>query len=69
MQILDIKLARHGEVPVLVADGTGRRYNIAKIPTEKIICDEKDIDLTKANFVFPVMVGENRARREYSLHN
>ena len=59
MLILDIKLARHGECSSLVASEGLRGYNIAKLKmpnTGVIVCREEDFDLTKAEFMFPIMV-------------
>jgi hypothetical protein len=70
MLILNVKLARHGRCSALVADDCSRAYNIAKlkmVDTGVIVCREEDFDLTRAEFDFPTMVSEERAKRRYAF--
>lgn len=75
MIVLDIKLARHRECSALVASDGLRGYNLAKaqIPENdefgyaKIVCTEKDFDLTKVEFMFPIMVREEIATEAYRI--
>jgi len=70
MLILNVKLARHDKVPVLVADDCLRGYNYGTMPADsgKIFFKEEDIDLTKVNFVFERMVSREKAVGGYILH-
>jgi hypothetical protein len=70
MIFLEIKLARHGESSALVANSGLRGYNIVKTQIangSQIVCTEKDFDLTKAEFMYPVMVNGEIAREAFSF--
>jgi hypothetical protein len=70
MLILDVKLARHDVVPVLVASDGLRGYNYGTMPAipGKILYKKEEIDLTKVDFKFPTMVDRLTAIGGYILH-
>jgi hypothetical protein len=70
MLFLDIKLARHGACSALIANDGLRGYNIAKVQIEngsQIVCTEKDFDLTKAEFAYPVMTDWETVKERYAF--
>jgi hypothetical protein len=70
MLFLEIKLARHGACSALVANSGLRGYNIAKAQIangSQILCTEKDFDLTKEEFMYPVMVDGETARGAFNF--
>lgn len=75
MIFLEIRLARHGACSALVANDGLRGYNIAtnKMPNNdehgyaKIVCTERDFDLTKAEFKYPIMVNKEIAVGDFRI--
>lgn len=68
--VLDIKLARHNKVPVLVASPGLKVYNYGTMPATpgKMVYKEEDIDLTKVDFHYERMVDKLTAMEGYILH-
>ena len=67
MKILDVKLARHEMVPVLVANAGLRGYNVGTMPAVpgKIVYKTEEIDLSKVDFRFHTMTDRETAMEAY----
>ncbi len=67
MIVLDVKLERHGKVPVLVANAGLRGYNVGTILATqgKMVYNTEEIDVRRIDFKFPTMVDRRTAMEAY----